>query len=226
MAAWSRRSAPTCSIEYGHRLVAAALTSVLLVATDRRPACGAPPAPGTARLGTALLVLLAVQILLGGITVLLGLPRPGQHRPPRERAPDLRRAPRPLRKLRGAAADAPARGGGRRDRTRLARRRAGSPPPRWGLCSSQLALGGYVRHSGAGLACPDFPLCSGERLPAHAGWPPCTGCTAGSACCSWALSSTWRRGGGRAALRRPRARAGPRSRSCRSRSASRPCCSS
>jgi len=29
----------------------------------------------------------------------------------------------------------------------------------------QLALGGYVRHSGAGLACPDFPLCSGDLLP-------------------------------------------------------------
>jgi len=32
----------------------------------------------------------------------------------------------------------------------------------------QLALGGYVRHSGAGLACPDFPLCSGDLLPT--GW--------------------------------------------------------
>jgi heme A synthase len=31
----------------------------------------------------------------------------------------------------------------------------------------QLALGGYVRHSGAGLACPDFPLCSGDVLPGH-----------------------------------------------------------
>src|SRR5262249_58081809 len=31
----------------------------------------------------------------------------------------------------------------------------------------QLALGGYVRHSGAGLACPDFPLCNGEWLPGH-----------------------------------------------------------
>ena len=29
----------------------------------------------------------------------------------------------------------------------------------------QLALGGYVRHAGAGLACPDFPLCSGGLLP-------------------------------------------------------------
>jgi heme A synthase len=35
----------------------------------------------------------------------------------------------------------------------------------------QLALGGYVRHSGAGLACPDFPLCSGDVFPSHwLGW--------------------------------------------------------
>src|SRR5215470_9398839 len=34
----------------------------------------------------------------------------------------------------------------------------------------QLALGGYVRHAGAGLACPDFPLCSGDFLPS--GWLP------------------------------------------------------
>jgi len=33
---------------------------------------------------------------------------------------------------------------------------------------AQLALGGYVRHTGAGLACPDFPLCSGDLLPR--GW--------------------------------------------------------
>jgi heme a synthase len=31
----------------------------------------------------------------------------------------------------------------------------------------QLALGGYVRHAGAGLACPDFPLCSGDVFPTH-----------------------------------------------------------
>ena len=32
---------------------------------------------------------------------------------------------------------------------------------------AQLALGGYVRHTGAGLACPDFPLCSGDLFPAR-----------------------------------------------------------
>jgi len=34
---------------------------------------------------------------------------------------------------------------------------------------TQLVLGGYVRHSGAGLACPDFPLCSGDVFPGTAG---------------------------------------------------------
>jgi heme A synthase len=34
----------------------------------------------------------------------------------------------------------------------------------------QLAVGGYVRHAGAGLACPDFPLCSGDVFPV--GWLP------------------------------------------------------
>jgi len=29
----------------------------------------------------------------------------------------------------------------------------------------QAALGAYVRHSGAGLACPDFPYCQGSLLP-------------------------------------------------------------
>src|SRR5262249_62301207 len=31
----------------------------------------------------------------------------------------------------------------------------------------QLALGGYVRHTGSGLACPDFPVCTGDPLPTH-----------------------------------------------------------
>ena len=33
------------------------------------------------------------------------------------------------------------------------------------LIFSQASLGAYVRHSGAGLACPDFPTCFGSWLP-------------------------------------------------------------
>jgi len=33
------------------------------------------------------------------------------------------------------------------------------------LVFAQAALGAYVRHAGAGLACPDFPTCLGQWLP-------------------------------------------------------------
>lgn len=33
----------------------------------------------------------------------------------------------------------------------------------------QIVLGAYVRHSGAGLACPDFPLCQGTIVPTLSG---------------------------------------------------------
>jgi cytochrome c oxidase assembly protein subunit 15 len=33
----------------------------------------------------------------------------------------------------------------------------------------QIVLGAYVRHSGAGLACPDFPLCQGAIVPTLSG---------------------------------------------------------
>jgi heme a synthase len=34
------------------------------------------------------------------------------------------------------------------------------------LVYSQASLGAYLRHSAAGLACPDFPTCRGELIPA------------------------------------------------------------
>ena len=141
-------------IEYSHRLAALAAT-VLIVATTVLTLRGTR-APGLRRLAWLLPALLAAQIALGGITVLLKLPAPDQHRAPGERAPDPGRPHRAGRGLQ-AAAPAPARAGDDRLR-RLAR---------VGLIVLlvQLALGGYVRHSGAGLACPDFPLCSGDLLP-------------------------------------------------------------
>jgi heme A synthase len=36
---------------------------------------------------------------------------------------------------------------------------------------SQAALGAYVRHSQAGLSCPDFPTCMGAWIPPFADWP-------------------------------------------------------
>jgi heme a synthase len=142
-------------IEYGHRLAALA-ASVLIVATTV-VTLAQTRAPGLRRLAWLVPILLVVQIALGGITVLLKLP-------------DLVSTAHLINALlilaalivlglglRGAAA-APS------DRPRRL--------ARVGLVVLlvQMALGGYVRHSGAGLACPDFPLCSGDVFPS--GWLP------------------------------------------------------
>ena len=146
-------------IEYGHRLSALAAT-VLILATSVATLRGPAPARLLRRLAWLLPALLALQIALGGITVLLGLP----HLVSTAHlvnallilgglivlALGLRRPARP-----------PAAGA---DRTRRLAR-AGLV-----VLLVQLALGGYVRHAGAGLACPDFPLCSGDLLPV--GWLP------------------------------------------------------
>ena len=142
-------------IEYGHRLAALA-ASVLIVATTVAT-LASTRSSGLRRLAWLVPILLVVQIALGGITVLLKLP-------------DLISTAHLVNALlilaalivlglglRGAAvaaADRP---------RRLAR--VGVI-----VLLVQLALGGYVRHSGAGLACPDFPLCSGDVLPT--GWLP------------------------------------------------------
>ena len=141
-------------IEYSHRLAALAAT-VLIVATTVLALRGTR-VPGLRRLAWLLPTLLAVQIALGGITVLLNLPHLIS-------TAHLVNALLILGGLillaRGLQAGAPARAGSRDDRLRRL--------ARVGLIVLlvQLALGGYVRHSGAGLACPDFPLCSGDLLP-------------------------------------------------------------
>jgi heme A synthase len=146
---------PDVLIEYGHRLAAAA-ASVLIVATTI-VTLATTRAPGLRRLAWLVPILLVAQIALGGITVLLKLP-------------DLVSTAHLINALlilaalivlglglRGGAA-APA------DRPRRL--------VRVGLIVLlvQLAVGGYVRHAGAGLACPDFPLCSGDVFPV--GWLP------------------------------------------------------
>ena len=141
-------------IEYSHRLAALAAT-VLIVATTVLALRGTR-VPGLRRLAWLLPTLLAVQIALGGITVLLKLPHLIS-------TAHLVNALLILGGLillaRRLQAGPPARAGTRDDRLRRL--------ARVGLIVLlvQLALGGYVRHSGAGLACPDFPLCSGDLLP-------------------------------------------------------------
>ncbi|HUP34273.1 MAG TPA: COX15/CtaA family protein [Candidatus Limnocylindria bacterium] len=145
---------PDVLIEYSHRLAALA-ASLLIVATTALTLRGTRAA-GLRRLAWLIPVLLAVQIGLGGVTVLLKLPHLIS-------TAHLVNALLILAGLivlaRGLRPSPP--GSSRAGRDRL-RRLA-----RVGLIVLfvQLALGGYVRHSGAGLACPDFPLCSGDLLP-------------------------------------------------------------
>ncbi len=138
-------------IEYTHRL-SAALASVLLVlaiVTAVRRA----RVPGVRRLGLALIALLAVQIGLGGVTVLLKLPH----------LISTAHLVNALLILAGLVVLAAASGASAPLVPKVARlARAGVL-----VLLIQLALGGYVRHAGAGLACPDFPLCSGEFFPEH-----------------------------------------------------------
>lgn len=141
---------PDVLIEYGHRL-AAAVTSILLVATILSSIRRAS-VPGVRGLGITLLVLLAAQIGLGGITVLLKLP----HLASTAHLVNALLILAGLLALCAATPDSPPRVPDRVRRLALAG---------LGALLVQLALGGYVRHSGAGLACPDFPLCGGELLP-------------------------------------------------------------
>lgn len=145
---------PDVLIEYSHRLAALAasvLIGATVVLTFRQTR-----APGLRRLAWLLPTLLVVQIALGGITVLLKLPHLVS-------TAHLVNALLILAGLvmlaRGLGPPAPAGAGAAPERLRRL--------VRVGLIVllAQLALGGYVRHSGAGLACPDFPLCSGDLLP-------------------------------------------------------------
>jgi heme a synthase len=147
-------------LEYSHRL-AAVVASGLLVATIVL-AVRDSSRPGVRRLGVGLLVLLGVQIALGGVTVLLKLP-------------DLISTAHLVNALLifgglllliGSGASHPEEAYTSAPST-LARLRRLSTAGLLVLLA-QLALGGYVRHSGAGPACPDFPLCVGSIVPFHA----------------------------------------------------------
>src|SRR5262245_62058586 len=187
-------------IEFRHRL-GVPLFSALLIATAVVTLRGAA-ARVLRRVAIALLALLAVQIVLGAITVKLGLsatvstvhlltaltimaglltiaaggitdPLGSPSAAPRQATDPLgspSAAPRQAIDPLGSPSAAP----------RQAIDPLGSPSaaPRQAALArlarvglpvllGQLALGGYVRHAGAGLACPDFPLCSGSVLPHH-----------------------------------------------------------
>jgi heme A synthase len=143
---------PGALIEYSHRLAAAA-ASILLVATLVGTLRGGSPR-GMRRVGFVLLALLAVQITLGAITVRLRLP----HLVSTAHLVTALLILGGLLVLAAKAAPTGAVGGPTGKVERLGR-------VGLAVLLVQLALGGYVRHAGAGLACPDFPLCSGDLLP-------------------------------------------------------------
>ncbi len=180
---------PDVLIEYSHRLTAVVASALLVAAIIA--AIRGRSAAGVRRVGIVLLILLGAQIGLGGVTVLLKLPHlistahlvnallilagllvlASRTAETGARGPVVRAAGH-----RGAAAR-PGVGARASETSGM----DGTPPS--GTSGSQkaarlagvglavlllqLALGGYVRHTGAGLACPDFPLCSGDLLPGH-----------------------------------------------------------
>jgi cytochrome c oxidase assembly protein subunit 15 len=144
--------------EHGHRMIATTvgiLTIGLLVWLLRRE-----PRGWVRRLGVAALGLVVVQGILGGLTVLLKLPPivSVAHAGTAELFLCLTAAIALVTSRGWIEAPAP-----RPDR--------GTPSLRTlsaltaGVVFGQILLGALVRHSGAGLAIPDFPLAFGRLVP-------------------------------------------------------------
>ncbi len=142
-------------IEYSHR-VAASLVGLLMLLVAVRVWRHHRRDAAVVRLTLAGLFLLAVQIVLGGLTVRTTLT-------PALVAAHLGTAMTFLATLLLLSLAA-------------APREEASPPGLGGVTSlaalvtfGQIVLGGYVSASGAGLACPDLPLCRGSLLPPEGG---------------------------------------------------------
>lgn len=145
--------------EHGHRLIASAvglLTIGLVVWLQLRE-----PRRWVRRLGTAALVAVIAQGLLGGITVLYFLPAPVSiaHAGLAQIFFCLTVAVA-LVTSRGWREGYP--GQGRPDRDTALRWVAAATTL---LVYIQILLGATMRHTGAGLAIPDFPLAFGKLLP-------------------------------------------------------------
>ncbi len=146
--------------EHGHRLIASTvgfLTVVLALWTWR-----VDPRPAVRRLGFAALAAVIVQGLLGGITVLLLLPAPVSigHAALAQIFFCLT-VSLALVTSRGWVGPAQA-----VDDSTL--RRLGVVTT--GMVFGQMLLGATMRHTGAGLAIPDFPFTFGRMIPPY--WSP------------------------------------------------------
>jgi cytochrome c oxidase assembly protein subunit 15 len=138
-------------MEFGHRIIAAVSTALLAWLSVRRLKAyrGLAKAVPAAAMG-----LIALEILLGGFVVLFGLPVQLTT----------------VHFMVGLAMFTlvfymAVFDGRKRKPTFSAGGMAGFLLGLGALVYFQAALGAYVRHSGSGLACPDFPSCLGKILP-------------------------------------------------------------
>ncbi len=188
--------------EHGHRLLATTvglLTIGLVVWLLRRE-----PRGWVRRLGVAALGLVVLQGVLGGLTVLLKLPLAVSvaHAATAELFLGLTASLAVVTSRGWIEAPAP-----RPDR--------GTPPLRTlavvavVVVYGQILLGALVRHSGAGLAIPDFPLAFGRLVPPFGSplvayhFAHRVGALAVLACLGWLVARVLREHGAEPALRRP-----------------------
>ncbi len=146
-------SEPQVWIEWGHRLLAA-LVGLLVLATAALAWWQARSLRPIPLLTGIALVLLLTQVILGAVTVRLELPMEAS-------TAHLATGVALFSVLLMMATLA--------SRGESIRRLEGAPQGLlWlaiGVTYAQMVLGGYVRHSGAGLACPDVPFCLGRIIP-------------------------------------------------------------
>jgi heme o synthase len=146
-------------IEYMHRLAAAAV-SLLVGLTAAAAVMARKRVPGAVATAAATLVIVAVQIVLGALTVKLRL------------SPALVTVHLAVANLFLAALLVQAVGAlrGTADAPLAAPSLRRAAYAAMGATYAMILIGGYVASSGAGLACPDFPLCRGvSAMPADPG---------------------------------------------------------
>ncbi len=145
--------------EHGHRMIAGTvgiMTMVLAAWLWMRE-----PRRWVRRLGTAAVLAVLVQAGLGGLTVIFLLPT----------AVSVAHAGLAMAFF-GMTCTLALVTSPRWPRQGESAPTAGSPPlPRLaalttGVVYLQILFGALVRHTGSGLACPDFPLCNGRAIPA------------------------------------------------------------
>ncbi|MGC2425334.1 MAG: COX15/CtaA family protein, partial [Nitrospirota bacterium] len=138
-------------MEFGHRIIAAVSTALLAWLAARRLKVYRGPAKAVPAVAIG---LIAFEILLGGFVVLFGLPV------------QLTTVHFMVGLCMFALVFYMAVFDGRKKEPAFsASGMAGFFLGLGALVYFQAALGAYVRHSGSGLACPDFPSCLGKILP-------------------------------------------------------------